>query len=85
MKLIFNTTLMQQSMESLSYDSKKLPLGKLSKTTILAGYEVLKKLGDVITNPHNSSNYSQYGNTHPEILKNLSSQYYVSFTFSTIE
>jgi len=35
MNLIFNQRFMQQSMASLSYDSKKLPLGKLSKTTIM--------------------------------------------------
>jgi len=35
MELIFNQNFMQQSMASLSYDSKKLPLGKLSKGTIM--------------------------------------------------
>ena len=78
MQLIFNTTLMQQSMASLSYDSKKMPLGKLSKTTILRGYEVLKLIGDVIANPVAAPiNYSQYGSTHPSIINELSSQYYV--------
>ncbi|KAL5122264.1 Poly [ADP-ribose] polymerase 2-A [Glycine soja] len=37
------------SQYSLSwYNAKKLPLGKLSKSTILKGYEVLKRLANVI-------------------------------------
>ncbi|KAF2608337.1 hypothetical protein F2Q68_00043952 [Brassica cretica] len=33
---------------NLSYDANKLPLGKLSKSTILKGYEVLKSISKVI-------------------------------------
>lgn len=77
MQLIFNTTFMQLSMASLSYDSKKLPLGKLSKETILRGYEVLKQLGDVIANPATAINtYSEAGSTLRTILNTLSSRYY---------
>ncbi|KAI5820171.1 poly polymerase catalytic domain-containing protein [Pyronema omphalodes] len=66
MKLIFNTQLMEQSMASLSYDARKLPLGKLSKTTIQAGYEVLKQIGLELqsTSPNQGE------------LMRLSSQYY---------
>jgi poly [ADP-ribose] polymerase len=74
MKLIFNMGFIQQSMASLSYDSKKLPLGKLSKQTILRGYEVLKMIGEVIANPTTAtSKYSEYG---PNVLSELSSRYY---------
>ncbi|KAA8912459.1 poly polymerase catalytic domain-containing protein [Sphaerosporella brunnea] len=77
MQLIFNTNFMQQSMASLSYDSKKLPLGKLSKTTIMQGYEVLKKIGEVIANPTTAAiKYDEYGNNVQQILASLSSQYY---------
>lgn len=79
MKLIFNTALMQQSMESLSYDSKKMPLGKLSKTTILRGYEILKMIAEVITDPATApAKYNEYGYNTREILSQLSSRYYVS-------
>ncbi|KAF8251255.1 PARP-domain-containing protein [Wilcoxina mikolae CBS 423.85] len=77
MKLIFNTTFMEQSMASLSYDSKKLPLGKLSKTTILQGYEVLKKIGEVINDPTTvQTKYSEYGTNYRDVLNQLSSRYY---------
>ncbi|TGZ82931.1 PARP-domain-containing protein [Ascodesmis nigricans] len=68
MKLIFNTSYMQQVMASLSYDANKLPLGKLSKETIMRGYTVLKEIGDVISQPHSSSKVRQ--------LQELSSRYY---------
>lgn len=66
MKLIFNTQLMEQSMASLSYDARKLPLGKLSKTTIQAGYEVLKQIGLQL----------QSASPNQGELMRLSSQYY---------
>jgi poly [ADP-ribose] polymerase len=77
MQLIFNTNFMQQSMASLSYDSKKLPLGKLSKTTIMQGFEVLKKIGEVITNPETATTkYREHGSSVQQVLNSLSSQYY---------
>lgn len=77
MKLIFNTSFMEQSMASLSYDSKKLPLGKLSKTMILHGFEKLKMIGEVIQNPSTvQSKYREYGATSQAVLQELSSQYY---------
>lgn len=47
-RLIFNQSFMQQSMASMSYDANKLPLGKLSKETILKGYNALKQIGLVM-------------------------------------
>jgi poly [ADP-ribose] polymerase len=77
MQLIFNTNYMQQSMASLSYDSKKLPLGKLSKATILQGYEVLKQIGEVIADPTTATTkYRNHGSSIREVLNSLSSQYY---------
>jgi poly [ADP-ribose] polymerase 2/3/4 len=38
MELIFNQQYIEQAMASLNYDSKKMPLGKLSKATISRGY-----------------------------------------------
>lgn len=77
MKLIFNTSFIEQSMASLSYDSKKLPLGKLSKSTILEGFEVLKKIGEVIQDPSTAqSKYREYGASIQAVIQELSSQYY---------
>eukprot|EP01022_Parablepharisma_sp_SALTPOND_P023167 TRINITY_DN480_c0_g1_i2.p1 TRINITY_DN480_c0_g1~~TRINITY_DN480_c0_g1_i2.p1 ORF type:complete len:963 (-),score=64.22 TRINITY_DN480_c0_g1_i2:10195-13083(-) len=47
-KLIFNMKMMQKQMVEIGYDAKKMPLGKLSKDTIKKGYEVLKKISDVL-------------------------------------
>ncbi|KAL3682512.1 hypothetical protein R1sor_000534 [Riccia sorocarpa] len=43
-KLICNINMMKQQMTEIGYDAKKMPLGKLSKSTILKGYDVLKRI-----------------------------------------
>ncbi|KAJ8326010.1 hypothetical protein QVD99_004165 [Batrachochytrium dendrobatidis] len=48
MELCFNMDMMNLQMMEIGYDTKKMPLGKLSKANIHKGYEVLKKLSDVI-------------------------------------
>eukprot|EP00831_Metopus_contortus_P079642 TRINITY_DN796_c0_g1_i8.p1 TRINITY_DN796_c0_g1~~TRINITY_DN796_c0_g1_i8.p1 ORF type:complete len:339 (+),score=47.67 TRINITY_DN796_c0_g1_i8:140-1156(+) len=40
--------MMQKQMADIGYDAKKMPLGKLSKTTITKGYEILRKISDVL-------------------------------------
>ncbi|KAI6694691.1 hypothetical protein NL676_022401 [Syzygium grande] len=40
--------MMKQQMMEIGYNAEKLPLGKLSKSTILKGYDVLKRIADVI-------------------------------------
>ncbi|BEI80766.1 hypothetical protein CcaverHIS002_0112950 [Cutaneotrichosporon cavernicola] len=44
MALIFNAKYMNAAMADLNYDANKMPLGKLSKSTILKGFQVLKDL-----------------------------------------
>ncbi|XP_045833755.1 poly [ADP-ribose] polymerase 2 [Trifolium pratense] len=48
--LVCNLSMMNQQMMEIGYNANKLPLGKLSKSTILKGYNVLKRLADVIDN-----------------------------------
>ncbi|GER24726.1 poly [ADP-ribose] polymerase family protein [Striga asiatica] len=48
--LICNMSMMTQQMMEIGYNADKLPLGKLSKSTILKGYDVLKRIADVIAN-----------------------------------
>ena len=50
-ELIFNKTHMQNAMASLNYDANKLPLGKLSKNTILRGFQQLKDLAALMNDP----------------------------------
>ncbi|XP_057484410.1 poly [ADP-ribose] polymerase 2 isoform X1 [Actinidia eriantha] len=46
--LVCNVSMMKQQMMEIGYNAEKLPLGKLSKSTILKGYDVLKRIADVI-------------------------------------
>ncbi|KAG0061052.1 Poly [ADP-ribose] polymerase 2 [Linnemannia elongata] len=66
--MIFNTKMMDQQMMELDYDAKKMPLGKLAKATILGGYEVLKKIAEIIDKPRTAVITHQ--------LQELSSDFY---------
>lgn len=46
--LICNVSMMAQHMMEIGYNANKLPLGKLSKSTITKGYEVLKRISEVM-------------------------------------
>ncbi|OAY61835.1 poly [ADP-ribose] polymerase 2-A [Manihot esculenta] len=46
--LICNMSMMRQQMMEIGYNANKLPLGKLSRSTILKGYDVLKSIADII-------------------------------------
>ena len=41
-QFIFNTSFISAHLAEMNYDANKLPLGKLAKNTILAGFAVLK-------------------------------------------
>jgi poly [ADP-ribose] polymerase len=78
MELIFNAQFFQDVMAEMEYDAERLPLGKLSKRTLEAGYQALKVafqrsasasallmeslLGPL--NPHTESRSSQPSGTH---------------------
>lgn len=40
--------MMAKQMKEIGYDAKKMPLGKLAKTSILKGYEILQSLSEEI-------------------------------------
>lgn len=61
---ICNISMMKQQMMEIGYDANKMPLGKLSKATILKGYESLKKIAAVLEGSAQGS------------LENLSSEFY---------
>lgn len=64
-QLIFDLKMMNNAMKEIGYDAKKLPLGKLAKTTIKAGYDVLKRISAAISNKKSRSH-----------LEDLSSEFY---------
>lgn len=51
MELIFNQAHFAASMLEMDYDANKLPLGKLSKRTLMAGYERLKEIAELMADP----------------------------------
>ncbi|KAJ0113104.1 hypothetical protein Patl1_00987 [Pistacia atlantica] len=46
--------MMKQQMMEIGYNANKLPLGRLSKSTIAKGYDVLRRIADVIHQPNRS-------------------------------
>jgi poly [ADP-ribose] polymerase len=74
MELIFNQQHMASTMADLNYDADKLPLGKLSKSTITRGYETLKKLAAVLDEPSLAA--SEYNNSLAAVSAELSNLYY---------
>jgi len=65
-ELIFDTKRMEETMVQLHFDTKKAPLGKLSKTQIKNGYEALKVIDDLV----------RAGNVKSNELKDANSVYY---------
>ncbi|XP_061961315.1 poly [ADP-ribose] polymerase 2-like [Populus nigra] len=62
--LICDVRMMKQWMMELGYNAEKLPLGKLSKSTILKGYDVLRRICENI------------GKSDTEKLEELSGEFY---------
>ncbi|KAJ7293875.1 poly polymerase catalytic domain-containing protein [Mycena rebaudengoi] len=73
-QLIFSTSIIDAHLSSMNYDANKLPLGKLSKSTILRGFSALKTLAEVIANP-NGETAKEYGG-HRKACEHLSGSYY---------
>ncbi|KAL6271855.1 hypothetical protein ACE6H2_028766 [Prunus campanulata] len=62
--LICNISMMKQHMMEIGYNADKLPLGKLSKSTISKGYNILKRIADVI------------GGSNRRTIEQLSGEFY---------
>lgn len=62
MELIFNENYFDAVMVQLNYDSKKLPLGKLSKQTITRGFQALKNLSECISDPSRAGEIEGFSN-----------------------
>ncbi|KXJ92013.1 poly polymerase catalytic domain-domain-containing protein [Microdochium bolleyi] len=74
MELIFNADYFAKTMQDLNYDAQKLPLGKLSKSTILKGYQALKDLSALLDDPSLAA--SEYQTTMAAATERLSNLYY---------
>ncbi|KAK7757745.1 hypothetical protein SLS62_000123 [Diatrype stigma] len=74
MELIFNQQYFAATMANLNYDSAKLPLGKLSKTTITRGFQALKDLSALLDDPSLAA--SEYQTSFAQAAENLSNLFY---------
>ncbi|EQB52283.1 hypothetical protein CGLO_08092 [Colletotrichum gloeosporioides Cg-14] len=74
MGLIFNMGYFASAMSAMDYDANKLPLGKLSKNTILRGFQSLKDLSALINDPSLAD--SKYSMTVAAATEHLSNQFY---------
>ncbi|KAH6692511.1 poly polymerase catalytic domain-containing protein [Plectosphaerella plurivora] len=72
--LIFNATYLTAALSDLKYDAQKLPLGKLSKSTILKGFQALKDLSAVMND--NTLGPSVYGQNAASAIESLSNLFY---------
>ena len=83
MAFIFDQDFFDQSLQALNYDRNKMPLGKLSKKTLLDGYAVLKELAGLIGTPDSAGEVTAlsnryfsliphaFGRARPPILSNV--------------
>ncbi|KAH6660279.1 poly polymerase catalytic domain-containing protein [Truncatella angustata] len=74
MELIFNQQYFANVMSAMNYDVKKLPLGKLSKTTLTRGYQALKDLSALLDDPSLAA--SQYGTSYNQATEDLSNSFF---------
>ncbi|KAL4765399.1 putative poly(ADP)-ribose polymerase PARP [Aspergillus foveolatus] len=73
---IFNQKYFLETMAQMSYDANKLPLGKLSKRTLMAGYETLKELAELAATPNMAM--SKYGMQLRPAMEQLSNRYFTT-------
>lgn len=74
MGLIFNQQYFQATMSALNYDAKKMPLGKLSKATIMRGFQQLKDLAALMDDSSLAS--SKWNMPLGPAMEHLSNTYY---------
>lgn len=74
MSFIFNINNVLETLAALSYDAKKLPLGKLGERTLKSGFLVLKEISEIMATPALAQ--ERYGTAASTTIENLSDRYY---------
>jgi len=62
MRLIFDMKMIDNQMKEIGYDSSKMPLGKLAKSSIMKGYEALKKLMEEVKGKKRREMIAEFSN-----------------------
>lgn len=73
-KLIFNQDFFKATFDSFDYDAEKMPLGKLSKSTLMRGYEVLKTLSGLVGSAGNANQISTLSNQYLSLIPHVVSR-----------
>ena len=73
-ELIFNQKFFNNTMMSFNYDSNKLPLGKLGRTTIIRGFQALKDLSAILND--NGIAARDYNMSPMAAIEHFSNLYY---------
>ena len=73
-ELIFNQQYFADTMRELDYDANKLPLGRLSKRTLDRGFEILRDLGELLTDPSVAD--SKHNMTWPDAIAACSNAFF---------
>ncbi|KAJ5698679.1 hypothetical protein N7462_000684 [Penicillium macrosclerotiorum] len=76
MSFIFNQDHFYSAMASMSYDAKKLPLGKLSDRTLKAGFSTLKELAELLADPALAT--PRYNMGYGPAIESLSNRYFTT-------
>ena len=81
----FDKKMMETSMVSVNVDVKKMPLGELSKETVLQGYKILRKLELAIKNGYQSTLIDLTSQFYTVIPHNFGRQNMMNFVVKTQE
>lgn len=73
---IFSQKYFLATMAQLSYDTEKLPLGKLSKRTLKTGFDTLQQLAELVASPTLAT--SRYGVQFQVATEKLSNRYFTT-------
>lgn len=74
LKLIFNQDYFKATFDAFDYDAEKMPLGKLSKSTLMRGYETLKTLSGLVGSAGNGGQISTLSNQYLSLIPHVVSR-----------
>ena len=75
LRLIFDQDSFAAVMKEFDYDANKLPLGKLSKRTLITGFERLKEFAELFGNPMLAEKYNL---SYAKAVEHISNSFYTA-------
>ena len=82
---IFDKELMTKSVVAVGYDVNKMPLGELSKSTVMHGYRVLRQIEDVLGKKTTGDLAKLSGEFYTHIPHNFGFQKMSNFIINTVD